>query len=57
VIVEVDKNGDEFKCLALNWADYFHKNPGAKGTTRGGKYGFRILDKIPMFNLKFLSNI
>jgi hypothetical protein len=35
VIVEVDKNGDEFKCLALNWVDYFHKNPGAKGTTRG----------------------
>jgi hypothetical protein len=35
VIVEVDDNGDEFKCPALDWADYFHKNPGAKEMTKG----------------------
>jgi hypothetical protein len=35
VIVEVDENGDEFKRPTFNWADYFHKNPGAKGMTKG----------------------
>jgi hypothetical protein len=35
VIVEVDDNGEEFKRPALDWADYFHKNPGAKGMKRG----------------------
>jgi len=35
VIVEVDEYGDDFKRPALDWADYFHKNPGTKGMTRG----------------------
>jgi len=37
VIVEVDENGDEFKRPALDWADYFHKNPKATEMTRGQK--------------------
>jgi len=37
VIVEVDENGDEFKRPALDWADYFHKNPKATEMTRGEK--------------------
>ena len=37
VIVEVDENGDEFKRPALDWADYFHKNPKATKMTRGEK--------------------
>ena len=36
-IVEVDENGDEFKRPALDWSDYFHKNPEATGMTRGEK--------------------
>jgi hypothetical protein len=35
--MEVDENADEFKRPALDWADYFHKNPGAMGMTRGEK--------------------
>jgi adenosine deaminase len=35
VIVEVDDNGDEFKHPAVDWANYFHKNHGNKGMTRG----------------------
>jgi len=44
--VEVDENGDEFKRPALDWSDYFHKNPEATpiNTFAAMKSGMKSLD-------------
>jgi hypothetical protein len=65
VIVEVDENGDELKRPALDWSDYFHRNPQSEtnssaqseGMTRGEMVVSEFWVSYLNFNLKFLSNI